>query len=503
MYLDQPGLMGLWDRMKAVFAGKSDVSESEQKLSSKGLQLVANGTGITGDNTNFSQLTYDATKSSGMSSGSFTYAKGKRGTISTDGFVPLTTGRDYRISFDLMSDGGNATAYGCILFYDADKLLIEAQHCMYKQGSTTKLARDLKKGDTEVFFESLDGWKDAGSRVFAKSIIFWDYANSFGYTYPPETYSRYFHYDLYAADSAVDKVAKKITLSKPWAFEEHKAGTPVSQNESGSTYKYFGIGGTKVPTEWTTYEDVLKGEVDYSGGNVSRTIPPGTAYARPGFLWNHNLSGDQLWMTNLSLGYLDPMTEDGINAALEKLPVWSGYPQDRTQLIRRDNGGGSTYGRVTFLTVWNYIKGKADSLYAAKSHTHDASWAMAHSMAASKTLTAASADMPLTTASGDATLSSGGLKLAKAGTALIVASLSLGAGFTANDQVHLRIAVNGAHKGQDVVQRVVSTGYGTVQLTTVLDVAADDVVMLRAWNATAARGTVQAGNSTRLMVAYL
>ena len=32
MYLDQPGLMGLWDRMKAVFAGKSDVSKSEQKL---------------------------------------------------------------------------------------------------------------------------------------------------------------------------------------------------------------------------------------------------------------------------------------------------------------------------------------------------------------------------------------------------------------------------------------------------------------------------------------
>ena len=146
---------------------------------------------------------------------------------------------------------------------------------------------------------------------------------------------------------------------------------------------------------------------------------------------------------------------------------------------------------------------RAKAVFAAKGHTHAASWAMAHSMAASKTLTTASANMPLTTVSGDATLSSGGLKLAKAGTALIVASLSLGTGFTANDQVHLRIAVNGAHKGQDVVQRVASTGYGTVQLTTVLDVAAGDVVTLRAWNATAARGTVQAGNSTRLMVAYL
>lgn len=149
--------------------------------------------------------------------------------------------------------------------------------------------------------------------------------------------------------------------------------------------------------------------------------------------------------------------------------------------------------------LWDRMK----AVFAPKSHTHDASWAMAHSMAASKTLTTSSADMPLTTVSGDATLSSGGLKLAKAGAVLIVASLSLGTGFTANDQVHLRIAVNGAHKGQDVVYRVVSTGYGTIQLTTVLDVAAGDVVTLRAWNATAARGTVQSGNSTRLMVAYL
>ena len=151
------------------------------------------------------------------------------------------------------------------------------------------------------------------------------------------------------------------------------------------------------------------------------------------------------------------------------------------------------------MELWDRMK----AVFASKSHTHDASWAMAHSMAASKTLTTSSADMPLTTASGDATLSSGGLKLAKVGTVLIVGSLSLGTGFTANDQVHLRIAVNGAHKGQDVVQRVVSTGYGTIQLTTVLDVAAGDVVTLRAWNATAARGTVSAGNSTRLMAAYL
>ena len=55
-----------------------------------------------------------------------------------------------------------------------------------------------------------------------------------------------------------------------------------------------------------------------------------------------------------------------VNASLEKLPTWSATPTDSTQLVRRDTGNTATYGRVTFFTVWNYIKGKADALYAAK-----------------------------------------------------------------------------------------------------------------------------------------
>lgn len=66
-------------------------------------------------------------------------------------------------------------------------------------------------------------------------------------------------------------------------------------------------------------------------------------------------------------------TKDGVNASLEKLPTWTATPTDSMQLVRRDTGNTATYGRVTFLTVWNYIKGKADTLYAAKKHTHPAS----------------------------------------------------------------------------------------------------------------------------------
>ena len=53
---------------------------------------------------------------------------------------------------------------------------------------------------------------------------------------------------------------------------------------------------------------------------------------------------------------------------LPNLPVWSADPTDNVYLIRRDTAGGAAYGQVKFSTVWNYIKSKANSVYAAISH---------------------------------------------------------------------------------------------------------------------------------------
>ena len=43
-------------------------------------------------------------------------------------------------------------------------------------------------------------------------------------------------------------------------------------------------------------------------------------------------------------------------------------PTDDTYFIRQDTGGGNTFGRVKFSTLWSYIKGKTDSIYAKVSH---------------------------------------------------------------------------------------------------------------------------------------
>lgn len=71
-------------------------------------------------------------------------------------------------------------------------------------------------------------------------------------------------------------------------------------------------------------------------------------------------------------------TEAGANGLLSKLnTTWTAVPTDDTYFVRQDTGGGNTFGRVKFSTLWSYIKSKADSAYQAKgsyaaaNHTHD------------------------------------------------------------------------------------------------------------------------------------
>lgn len=70
--------------------------------------------------------------------------------------------------------------------------------------------------------------------------------------------------------------------------------------------------------------------------------------------------------------------EAGADSLLSKLTTsWTATPTDDTYFIRQDTGGGDSFGRVKFSTLWNYIKGKTDGVYqpkgsyAASGHTHD------------------------------------------------------------------------------------------------------------------------------------
>lgn len=278
---------------------KKYVDDSDNKVISRGEQLVVNGSGMLGTNTNWSNWIFDGSHAN-SSAGSFTRSSTSYANIVSDEFFPVNANEKYKFEFDLISENNIGTMYAYLSFYDVDKISISAATTMYYSGTLTTLARELKAGDTKVYLTDASAYRTYGTGTHLRALIFWDYKNSFGYQYPPETYSRYILMPAWADDSSIDKTNNIITLTTPYTGVTHSAGTYVSQGCSGSTYKYSGIWGEKVPTEWKHYTGYFDG-VDYSGLNKSAKFPPGTAYCKVGFLWNYNSANDHFWLTNVSV----------------------------------------------------------------------------------------------------------------------------------------------------------------------------------------------------------
>lgn len=270
----------------------------KDQIVSMGEQLIINGNGLMGDNTNFSELIFDASKTNG-SPGSFTREGTSRTGPVSDTYIPINPNLRYSFEIDAISKNGLIRMYSFLDFYDVDKKSIDSDRHMYIENTLTYLTQDLKNGDTVVHFNDLSGWNDTFTQNYRRGFIFWNYTNSFGYTYPELTYSRNSWGNLYE-NSNVDKTNNTITLNAPWSHGTFEAGTKLSQCNSGATYKYQGMVYPKVPTEWTHYSGFYDG-TDYSGKNVSTKFPPGTAYAKVGFLWNYDELDDQCWVTNISL----------------------------------------------------------------------------------------------------------------------------------------------------------------------------------------------------------
>lgn len=378
---------------------------SYNKIVSRGEQLIVNGSGMLGNNTNWSNWTFDGSHAN-SSAGSFTRSSTSYANIGSDEFFPVNSSEKYKFEFDLISENNTATMYAYLSFYDVDKISITASNTMYYSGTLTTLARELKAGDTKVYLTNASAYRTYGTGSHLRALIFWDYKNSFGYQYPPETYSRYVLMPAWTDDSSIDKTNNIITLATAYTGVTHPAGTYVSQGCSGGTYKYSGITGQKVPTEWTHYTGYFDG-TDYSGTNAGATFPPATAYCKVGFLWNYNSANDHFWLTNTSVKEvpkeaiysdnagkvnnhtvnadvpsgakftdttaLESMTgtlpvnhggtgkttaNDAADNLISGLPAWTANPTDDTYFVRQDTGGTSTFGRVKFSTLWNYIKGK-------------------------------------------------------------------------------------------------------------------------------------------------
>ena len=207
--------------------------------------------------------------------------------------MPYDPSIAYRLSYYIKGDCADARYYDILDCLDIDGLRIDDSKVTFTRGSTTRLAADLKPGDTHVSLESVAGFNTSdsdGRQRFNRGLMFWDYANSYGYEYPPETYTRNRHDGLWSSNaSAIDKSSNRVALDKPWSGRTVPKGTGVSQTENNDTFvygnKYFSV----TAGEWTRKECTFE--------NKAR---PGTAYVKLGWMMPNVMGGASSVTTKLT-----------------------------------------------------------------------------------------------------------------------------------------------------------------------------------------------------------
>lgn len=281
------GLMSAAD--KSALDGIANVKDW---VVSRGENLVSNGYATLGDSTNFSGFAFDGADAF-QSGGSFSHRATSPSILFTDEPMPYDPSIAYRLSYYIKGDCADARYYDILDCFDIDGLRIDDSKVTFTPGSTTRLAADLKPGDTHVSLESVAGFNTSdsdGRQRFNRGLMFWDYANSYGYEYPPETYTRNRHNGLWSSNaSAIDKSSNRVALDKPWSGRTVPKGTGVSQTENGATFVYGNAYFTVPAGEWVRKEVTLEGKAR-----------PGTAYVKIGWLMPNVMGGASSVTTKLT-----------------------------------------------------------------------------------------------------------------------------------------------------------------------------------------------------------
>lgn len=287
---------------------KNVASISNNYVSSRGQNLVTNGTGLMKNNLNFTSFIFDGSDSY-YSQGSFKDATYYQ-TRLTDELIPIQIDKTYRLSVSAKCNPYvGAKYYVGIVAYDVDGNTITSSNHMYYANTLTTLAQDLKAGDTKIYLTSATNWLNNNAQTYQRGFIFWNYQNSLGYQYPELTYSRNIFSDKFDI-GAIDYATNSITLKTAWAGSTITAGTKLSQTNSGSSYKYITASNVAIPNTWTQYTGTISG-IDLTGTNINNKFPPGTANVKLLFLNNRDIAGSTVWYSNLSFG-LDLASQDDV-----------------------------------------------------------------------------------------------------------------------------------------------------------------------------------------------
>lgn len=263
---------------------KPDMSDVSNYVSSRGENLITNGTCFLGNNTNFSNFIYDGSDTYGAG-GSFKINSKRTASVMCDEYIPVDAAKQYLFSYWIKTSNPAAKYYDFVACYDIDKFIIKTCHVKWIPGSTTTLAKELKNGDTVVHLKSTAGFNKTATEYYRRGLIFWNYKNSKGYIYGPEIYSRNVWQSLWSNGTAIDNENNTITLTSPWAHGTFPAGTSVSQCSDGGDYTYLNGNYTVKADTWTEKKGIISG---IGKNNEVGKFREGTAFIKIGWLLNYN-----------------------------------------------------------------------------------------------------------------------------------------------------------------------------------------------------------------------
>ena len=200
-------------------------------------------------------------------------------TVLSDQSFVIDPNQVYTLSADAFADdgAGGAPDAGSLHFlgfasYDIDGLLIGPQQYQRVVGAVdTILAAPLNPGDTTITLADATGWDD-GTTTHRRSIRWYGYQDSTGFTYPNYTYSRNVEIDAWDAGAISGNT---ITLRDPWTGPALAVGDAVSNSTSGGTYQYPLLSNGHIELAGDSYTG------DIGGGFISGGVG-GTTLWRPG-----------------------------------------------------------------------------------------------------------------------------------------------------------------------------------------------------------------------------
>ncbi len=239
--------------------------------------LIINGYGEYGDDTNFSKFIYNS------SDNDFKADTSDYVTSSLDFDIKIDRNKKYHHQIDMYSENTESINYAGFIELDIDKSFINSRTVMYEENTLTTLAQDLNDGDTVIYFTDLSNWVLA-EEEYRRGLIFWNYQDSTGYMYPELSYSKNVYTDLYT-NANINKSNHTITLNSPWANGKIEKGTKLSQSNEGASYNYGLLRAVTLQNSYQTYANTIDGIG--SNNESDKKFRPATEYIRANFMLNY------------------------------------------------------------------------------------------------------------------------------------------------------------------------------------------------------------------------